>query len=397
MGGRVVLGVTGSIAAFKAAKLASDLVAGDFQVRVILTAGGEHFVTPLTFEAITGNPVVRDVWDEEPGGTRMGHLELARWADLIVVAPASASALARLAIGLADDMLSAVALAAVCPLLIAPAMESNMWAHPATQSNMDALVDRGAAVVGPEAGRLASGAVGPGRMTEPEGIRVAIEDALAVRRQLVGRTVLVTAGPTYEPIDPVRFIGNRSSGKMGYAVAREARDRGATVVLVAGPTSLPDPAGMEVIHVETHAHMRDEVLARVRRCDVAVMAAAVADFRPSERAREKLKRRGTISLELTPNSDIAAEAAEANPGAIHVGFALESEDLIDRARDKLTRKGQDLVVANAISPEHNPFGSDSNQVVLVTRDDVESLPPASKAKVARVLWDRVVDLLAEPK
>lgn len=268
-----------------------------------------------------------------------------------------------------------------------------MWHHPATQAHVKTLVDRGARFIGPVSGRLASGAMGEGRMAEPPEIQSAIERALSVARDLPGVTVLVTAGPTYEPIDPVRFLGNRSSGKMGYALAEEARDRGASVTLVSGPTALSEPPGMEVVHVETHRDMRDAVLVRAPQTDVLVMAAAVADFRPASRSEIKLKRDEGLSLDLLPNSDIAAEAASLNPSAVHVGFALESGDLIDRAREKMRRKGQDLVVANPISVSHNPFGADTNQVALITADDMRQLPESPKREIARAVMDEVVRLL----
>jgi phosphopantothenoylcysteine decarboxylase/phosphopantothenate--cysteine ligase len=395
--GKVVLAVTGSIAAFKAAALASDLVQAGFEVRVILSRGGERFVSRLTFEALTGSSVAQEVWEEEPGGTRMGHLELARWADILVVAPASAGALARLALGTADDMLSAVALATPAPLLLAPAMESNMWRHPATRTHVETLRERGAIFVGPESGRLASGSVGEGRMAEPGEVRHALERLLQTSRDLTGRRILVTAGPTQEPIDPVRFLGNRSSGKMGYALAEEARDRGAQVLLVSGPTALPPPPGVEIVAVETHREMRDAVLHHASDMDVVVMAAAVADFRPVAPSQGKIKRTEGLALDLLANSDIAAEASMANPSAVHVGFALESEDLVQHAREKMHRKGQDLVVANRIDDGHNPFGSDSNQVTLLTADGERALPVASKRAVARAVVDEVVRLLAEKR
>jgi len=387
---RIVLGVSGSIAAFKAAKLASDLVQASTQVRVVLTSGGARFVSALTFAALTGHDVAGDTWDEQPGRSRMGHLELARWADILVVAPASAHSIAGLALGLSDTLLGAVALSTTAPLLVAPAMETHMYRHAATQQHLHTLRERGATMVGPESGHLASGAEGAGRMSEPDVIRSAVLDALGQRQDLEGFTVLVTAGPTYEPIDPVRFIGNRSSGKMGYAIAKEAAKRSARVILVTGPTALSTPAGVDVIQIETTEQMRQAVLARVAGVDVVVMAAAVADFRPSTPSNEKLKRQEAISLQLSPTSDISAEVARLAPRAIHVGFALESADLLTRTRDKLNRKKIDLVVANEISAEHNPFGADTNRVAIVSHDGVEQLGEMSKREVAVKLWDVVL-------
>jgi len=388
--GRVLLAVTGSIAAFKAAALASEMVKRGLEIRVIMTPSATRFVAPLTFEALTGNAVSTEVWDDRPGASRMGHLDLARWADVLLVAPAGASALARLAVGLADDLLGAVALACTSPLVVAPAMETAMFAHAATQEHLRTLVSRGATIVGPESGRLASGSEGPGRMSEPPDILDATLSVLARGQELEGRRVLITAGPTYEAIDSVRFIGNRSSGRMGFAIAREAARRGATVDLVAGPTSAALPAGVNVTRVESSAEMRAAVLARVATADVVIMAAAVADFKPATVVDGKMRRREAVELELTPTTDIAASAVAAAPHALHVGFALESANLVESAREKLRRKGQDLVVGNLISAEHNPFGADENQVTIVSRDSVEELPLLPKEAVARHLIDEIV-------
>jgi phosphopantothenoylcysteine decarboxylase/phosphopantothenate--cysteine ligase len=390
-----LLAVTGSIAAYKAAHLASQLVQSGLAVRVILTHGASQFITALTFEGITGNPVARGLWDEAGPGSRMGHLDLASWADVLVVAPVSADAIARLAQGRTDDLLGASALAFRGPLLLAPAMETNMFSHPATMANLDLLVQRGATLIGPESGRLASGARGRGRMSDPEVIAQAVHEALRERVGLRGRKVLVTAGPTYEPIDPVRFIGNRSSGKMGYAVAAEAQRRGADVLLISGPTSLPTPAGVRRLEVETSDVMRKAVLAHAPQQDVIVMSAAVADYSPVTQSTEKLRRGEARQIEVVSTPDIAAEASRLAPRAIHIGFALESGSLVESARDKLRRKGQSLVVANGITTDHNPFGSDLNQVVFVTETGERAMPLTTKAEVARLLWDEVARLLDE--
>lgn len=384
---RILLGVSGSVAAFKAAALAGELVRRGHEVRVILTPGGARFVSSVTFRGMTGRPVATSLWED----AGIEHLDLAHWADLLAVAPASAGVIARLALGVPSDVLGATALAYQGPLLIAPAMESAMWRHPATQEHVATLRGRGALLVGPEIGRLASGTTGEGRMAEPETIADAIE--AAVRRDLAGRRVLVTAGPTYEAIDDVRFIGNRSSGKMGFAMAEEARNRGAQVTVVAGPTTATPPVGVELVRVESHVEMRHAVLERAGRQDVYVMAAAVADFRPGERAEGKITRGGALQIALEGTSDIAAEVAAAAPGAVHVGFALETGDLAARARDKMQRKGQQLVVANAITAEASPFGSDRNRVMLVSEAGVEQLPELSKREVARITWDRIIPLL----
>lgn len=391
--GNVLLGVTGSIAAYKAALLASELVQDGLTVRVILTRGGSKFVAALTFEGITGQAVPGDLWNTGTGESAMEHLKLASWADVLVVAPATADAIARLAGGRSDDLLGASALAFRGSLVIAPAMETNMFTHPATVVNLELLRRRGAVVVGPESGRLASGSIGSGRMSEPPDIARAVREALRTSESLAGRKVLVTAGPTYEPIDPVRFIGNRSSGKMGYAVATEAQRRGADVLLVSGPTSLARPVGMHLIDVETSDEMRRAVLKHAPDQAVIVMCAAVADYTPVAPSEGKLKRGETKQIEVTATSDIAAEAARLAPGAIHVGFALESGPLVAAAREKLRRKGQALVVANGIAADHNPFGSDTNQVVFVTETGERAFPPSAKGEVARRLWDEIESML----
>lgn len=363
-------------------------------MRVAMTSGATHFVAPLTFEGLTGQAVSRSVWDEIPGSSHIGHIGLARWAEIVVVAPASADTIARLAAGFSSDSLSAAILASTAPLLIAPAMETNMYRHPATQANIQTLAARGARVVGPGSGRLASGAEGEGRMVEPEEIVEAVDALLTVSKDLQGRRVLVTAGPTYEPIDPVRFLGNRSSGKMGFALAEAARDRGASVTLISGPVSLPAPREVSMRRVETTAQMQKAVLESAHLADVVIMAAAVADFRPTVVLEEKVKRQGALTLELEPTPDISAELPGVAPEAIRVGFALETGNLIQSARDKLRRKGNHLVVANLLSDEHNPFGSDTNRVCLVTDEGVTEVTEGSKRLVADAVLDQVVSLLA---
>lgn len=392
MGRNIVLGISGSIAAFKGAALASELVQTGHEVRCILTPGATRFITPLTLEGLTNRPTALEIWDEQPGSSRVGHLELARWANILVIAPASAGALARVALGLPVDLLGAVALASTAPLLVAPAMESAMYRHPATQAHLATLRSRGTTIVGPETGHLASGAAGEGRMSEPGIIAEAIEGVLSRGQDLSGLRVLITAGPTFESIDPVRYIGNRSSGKMGYAMAAEAQARGAQVTLVTGPTNLPTPF-VETVQVESTEEMRRAVLDRSRGMDIIVMTAAVADFRPVEVGPEKRKRSGVFTLELEPTPDIAAEASRLTPGALHVGFALETEDLLASARAKLTRKGQDLVVANTLSSDHNPFGSDTNHVYLVTSHGSRELPEMPKRQVAAAIWDEARALI----
>ncbi|MGI8967992.1 MAG: bifunctional phosphopantothenoylcysteine decarboxylase/phosphopantothenate--cysteine ligase CoaBC, partial [Chloroflexota bacterium] len=314
---RIVLALSGSIAAYKGAALASDLVKSGHEVRCIMTSGARQFLAPLTLEALTGHKVTDDLWLEQPDGG-IGHIELAKWASVLLVAPASASTLAHLAHGLADDALGAVALATEAPLVVAPAMESAMFAHLATQANLRLLLERGAHVVGPDSGRLASGAKGVGRMAEPSAILQTLARLLETRVDLRGSTVLVTAGPTYESIDWVRFLGNRSSGKMGYAVAEAALARGARVILITGPTALTPPRGVETIAVESADQMRGAVLDHVDAANVVIMAAAVADYRPAEVVDGKLRRSGELTLQLVPTPDIAADAAADAPHAVHV-------------------------------------------------------------------------------
>ncbi|MGI8826081.1 MAG: bifunctional phosphopantothenoylcysteine decarboxylase/phosphopantothenate--cysteine ligase CoaBC [Chloroflexota bacterium] len=390
----VVLGVTGSIAAFKAATLAGELVAHGFDVRAVLTETATRFVTPLTFEALTGNQAATGQWDEPGRGSRMIHIELGTWADVVAVVPATATTIARLSLGLADDLLGALILSTPAPLIVAPAMETGMWSHPATQEHVKTLRARGVRIVGPSEGRLASGTHGEGRMSEPAAILEAIRQTARRRSSLHGLRALVTAGPTHEPIDPVRYIGNRSSGKMGYALAQEALDRGAEVVLIAGPTALASPPGAEVVTIETTRDMQAAVLERAGASDIVIMAAAVADFSPACVLPSKLKRDAGFQLTMQPTKDIARAASEAAPDALHIGFALETEDLLNAARLKLRRKGQALVVANAVSDGHGPFGSDVNHVLLVHEGDVVELPEMSKVNVAAAVWDDIERLLA---
>lgn len=386
MSGHILLGVTGSIAAYKAAELTTDLIKRGYDVRVTLTPGATRFVAPLTFAGLTGQPAPVEVWEGDGESGPGGHLGLAQWADILVVAPASAGAIARLALGLVGDMLGACALAFTGPLVVAPAMESAMFAHPATRGHLETLRERGATIVGPDTGRLASGAWGIGRMAEVGAIAAAVT-SLGRERDLQGYSVLVTAGPTYEPIDSVRFIGNRSSGKMGYAIAGAAATRGARTTLISGPTALSPPPGARFVSVETAMEMRDAVLAATGEVDVVIMAAAVADFRPLEPIEGKLRRAHGIQLDLEPTTDIAAAAARAAPHAVHVGFALEPDDVVEAARRKLQAKGLDLVVGNAISPTHNPFGANVNTAVLVDQSGVETWPELPKERLAHVILD----------
>jgi phosphopantothenoylcysteine decarboxylase/phosphopantothenate--cysteine ligase len=363
-----------------------------------MTEAAQKFITPLTFQALTHRPVYTDMFDIPPG-ENIPHIALADAADLLLIAPATAHTLAKLANGLADDLLAAIALATPAPLLLAPAMETDMWRHPATQANLDKLRAWGATIVGPAEGRLASGALGLGRMVEPEEIVSAARVVLGRNGDLTGRRVVVTAGGTREAIDPVRFVSNHSSGKMGYAVAVAARDRGARVTLIT-TAALPDPFGMEVIHLDSAEQMLAAVLEAAREADVLIMAAAVADFRPGTVAEQKIKKKGEtegLALELVRNPDILAEVA-AQKAAGHgprlsVGFAAETEDLLANAQGKLARKKLDLIVANDVSASDAGFAVDTNRVTLVGADgSVEALPLLSKVEVAERILDVIRDV-----
>ncbi len=388
-GKRVVLGVTGGIAAYKAAELASQLVQAGAIVDVAMTPAAQEFIGPLTFQAITKRPVHTSPlagWL----GTDLGHISLGREADCMVVAPATANFLARLAHGLAEDIVSLTALSTTAPVVVAPAMDYEMFENQATQANLETLRRRGVRLVGPNYGWLASGAVGLGRMAEVDQILGAVRLALAERGPLAGRKVVVTAGGTREPIDPVRFIGNRSSGKMGYAIASAALDRGASVALISGPTCLKPPWGAKVVWVESAAQMLEAVSREVEDAHCLIMAAAVADFRAAEQSPSKVKReRGELTLRLTATPDILASVRR--PGLVRVGFAAETEELIANARKKLERKGLDLIVANDAPAS---IGADEAQVYFIDASGtVEELQPLPKDVIAERLMDRVTALL----
>ena len=393
-GKRILLGVSGSIAACKAADLASRLTKAGARVDAILTAAASRFVTPLTFQSLTGRPAPADLWSEE---AHILHVGLADGADLLVVAPATADILAKLAHGLADDLLTVTALAARCPLLVAPAMDAGMFEHPAVQANLATLRARGATVIGPADGRMASGLEGRGRMLEPEEILGHVRLAAGRNGPLAGRRVVVTAGGTQEPIDPVRVIANRSSGKQGFAVAQAALDRGAAVTLVAAPCALPTPVGASRIDVATAQEMADAVLESCAGADALVMAAAVADFRPARPAAKKLKKDlGPPAVELERTTDILAvvTAARARPACV-VGFAAETGDLLRNARRKLKEKRLSLIVANDVTQPGGGFGSDTNRFMLIDAAGTEELPLLSKAEVAGRILDRVQALLSQ--
>jgi phosphopantothenoylcysteine decarboxylase/phosphopantothenate--cysteine ligase len=388
----VLLGVTGGIAAFKSVLLARLLSGRGAEVDVVLTESATRFVGADTFAALTGRPAYTSLW-ERPG--EVLHVRLAHEAHLAVVAPATANAIARLAQGLADDLLTSVLLEATCPMVLAPAMHTGMWEHPATQTNVGILVDRGVRLIGPASGPLAHGDEGLGRMSEPEEILAACEGALAPR-DLAGRRILVTAGPTHEPIDPVRFIGNRSSGAMGAAIATEAVARGATVTLVLGPGATASPAvGLDIVPVETAEEMRSAVLARDDGVDAVVMAAAVADFRPKAVADGKLKKeQGPPDIVLEPTPDILRELSERAKARILVGFAAETSGVEAEGRRKLESKGLDLVVANLVGREGTGFGSPTNEAAILSADGRdEPMRSWTKRELAVAICDRLATLL----
>lgn len=392
-GKRILLGVSGSIAACKAADLASRLTKAGARVDAILTAAATRFVAPLTFQSLTGRPAHADLWSDE---AHVLHVGLAEGADLLVVAPATADVLAKLAHGLADDLLTVTALAARCPLLVAPAMDAGMFEHPAVQANLATLRARGATVIGPSDGRMASGLEGMGRMLEPEEILGHVRLVAGRGGPLAGRRIVVTAGGTEEPIDPVRVLANRSSGKQGFAVAQAALDRGAAVTLVSAPCTLTTPVGASRVNVATAQEMADAVLESCAGADALVMAAAVADFRPARPAAKKLKKdAGPPAVELEPTTDIlrVVTEARARPACV-VGFAAETGDLLANARKKLKEKRLSLIVANDVTQEGGGFGSDENRVTLIDAAGAEELPLLSKAEVAGRILDRVQELLS---
>lgn len=391
-GKHVILGVTGSIASYKAVNLLRALVREGAQVDVAMTRAAAKFVTPLTFEVLSGCPVAADLFEAHQ---EMKHLTLPERADVIVVAPATANFLAKAAVGLADDVLTTMLLAAACPVIIAPAMDGGMWTHPTVVEHVHTLRRRGVTVLDPEEGPLASGRLGQGRLAEESAILDAIQAVLLPRRDWSGHRVLVSAGPTQEPIDPVRYLSNRSSGKMGYALAEAAQARGASVVLVTGPTALPHPAGVEVVSVETAEEMSKALTMRLSWSTVVIMSAAVADFRPKHRAVNKLKKRDLTNpvLDLEPTGDILADLSVRRTGQLLVGFAAETGDLLRHARQKLNAKGVDLIVANDVTTPGAGFGSDHNAATLIDRDGaISELGLRSKRRLADDILDAALRL-----
>jgi len=390
------LGVAGGIAAYKAAEICSALVKEGASVHVVMTEHATRFVGPVTFQALTGNQVITGLWDE-PRRYEIAHVSLADKADLLLIAPATANILGKIASGVADDMLSTMVMATRAPVVLAPAMNCKMWENPIVGANVERLESLGYVFVGPEVGRLACGEEGIGRLAATEKIVQAVIECLARKRDLDGVSILVTAGPTQEPVDPVRFIANRSSGKMGYAIAGAAVERGAKVILVSGPTSLPEPPGVEAVGVQTAAEMLKAVLERLPDARVVIGAAAVADYTPKTPGKSKVKRSDAgLSLELSPTKDIMAEAGRRKEGRVLVGFAAETENLVGNAKAKLDSKNLDLIVANDVSKPGIGFGADVNEVTIIDRSGgVEQLPRMPKVRIAHHILDLVKKALGE--
>lgn len=394
---KVTVGVSGGIAAYKAAELVRALQQRGLDVHVVMTAGARQFVAPLTFAALTGHRVITGLWDSDGpvpnANSAIEHIAEAQSTEALVLAPATADILARLAHGFADDFLTTMALATPAPIIVAPAMNVQMWEHPATQANLATLRQRGVAVVAPESGYLACGMVGDGRLASVELIVDAVTQRLHRRHDLEAEAVLVTAGGTREALDPVRYLGNRSSGKMGYALAEAALSRGAKVTLISAPTALNAPAGCRFVPVVTADEMRNAVLDELPETSLVMMAAAVADYRPLHRAENKIKRTGPLTIDLEPTEDILAEVARSRkPGTLIVGFAAETENLLEHARGKLKNKGVDAIVLNDVARPKIGFDSDRNAVTFLTANAAHELPEMSKRALADCILDEVLAL-----
>jgi phosphopantothenoylcysteine decarboxylase/phosphopantothenate--cysteine ligase len=394
-GKHILLGVTGGIAAYKSADLVRRLRERGAEVQVVMTDAAREFVTPMTFQALSGRPVRTDLWDPAAEAS-MGHIELARWADLVLIAPATADFLARLAAGRADDLLATTCLATAAPIALAPAMNHQMWTNSATQDNVALLKQRGVHVFGPGAGDQACGEVGIGRMLEPTDLAMLVDSTLVHSGVLSGRRVLITAGPTREPIDPVRFISNRSSGKMGFAVAQAAREAGAEVVMICGPVSLPTPAGVRRVDVESAADMLDAVLALVHPEDIFISTAAVADYRPAEAATHKIKKNEeNLALQMARTTDIIGTLASGplRP-ALVVGFAAETDTVESNARSKMLRKNLDMIAANEVGHD-KAFDCADNELIVLWRNGRRLLPRNAKTLLARELIELIAQVFAE--
>jgi phosphopantothenoylcysteine decarboxylase/phosphopantothenate--cysteine ligase len=394
---KIALGVSGGIAAYKAAEIVRLLQDRGIRVQVVMTAAAQEFVRPLTFAALSGEKVITSMFgsgsgDEANVESAIEHIAIAQAIDALVVAPATADVLARFAQGIANDFLSTLYLATTAPVVVAPAMNVNMWNHEATQANLEILRKRGVRIVEPGSGYLACGMTGAGRLAENETIVAAVMEALGAAQDLAGETVLVTAGPTREKIDPVRYLTNRSSGRMGYAIAEAALRRGARVLLVSGPVAIAAPGAVELTQVETTEEMLTAVLKLLPEATVVIKTAAVADFRPKAAAGQKIKRKGEMTLELEPTADILAEVARRKTAQIVVGFAAETENVLENARKKLASKSLDAIVVNDVSREGIGFDSDRNAVTIISQSEVVEVPETSKWEVAHRVLDQVVKL-----
>jgi phosphopantothenoylcysteine decarboxylase/phosphopantothenate--cysteine ligase len=394
---KIALGVTGGIAAYKAAEVVRALQDRGIRVQVVMTRAAQEFVRPLTFAALSGEKVITSMFapgeEHAPNiDSAIEHIAVAQSIDALVVVPATADVLAHFAQGIASDFLTTLYLATTAPVVVAPAMNVNMWNHAATQSNLQSLRQRGVKIVEPDAGYLACGMTGPGRLAETETIVAAVMEALGASQDLSGETVLITAGPTREKIDPVRYLTNRSSGRMGYALAEAALRRGARIVLVSGPTSLTPPAAAEITRVETAEEMRDAVLRLLPQASIVIKTAAVSDYRPKAAAVQKIKGKGSMSLELEATPDILKELSLRKTSQIVVGFAAETENVLENARQKLVAKNLDAIVVNDVSREGVGFDSDRNAVTIITHDAVVEVPETSKMEVAQRVLDQVVRL-----
>ena len=390
---RIVVGVTGGIAAYKAAELISRLKKAGAQVRVVMTENATKFIPPLTLETLSGNRAYVDQFNRE---FEIEHIALAKWAELFVVAPATANFLGKMANGIADDLMSTTAMAVTCPVLLAPAMNTNMWKNPANQANLNTILGRGVMIVGPESGKLACGDDDIGRMSEPAAIVARIEEIMGREKDLEGRTVMVTAGPTVERIDPVRFITNRSTGKMGYAIAEAARDRGARVILVSGPVNLAPVPGVEMVKVTSSAELCENVLKNGPESDIVIQAAAPADFTPAHVADKKIKKQPGegMTIELKPTTDIAAELGRRkHEGQVLVAFAAETNDVLENARKKLIKKNADMIVANDVTRPGAGFGTDTNLITIITADDMQEMPLMTKRAAADAIIDAAKSFL----
>ena len=392
----VVMGVTGGIAAYKAVEVVSRLKKAGYTVHVIMTKSATEFVTPLTFREMSGNPVVTDMW-EEPKTWNVQHIALASSADLFLIVPATANMIGKIANGIADDMLSTTVMATTAPVLLAPAMNTNMYLNPITGQNLAKLAGLGYHIMEPDSGMLACGVEGPGRLPEPAVIVEKVAAILNSGRQLSGKRILVTAAGTREPIDPVRYIGNRSSGKMGYAIAREASRRGADVILISGPSDLAPPPGVSIKRVETALQMHDAVMAEFDGIDAVIKAAAVADYRPELAVEHKIKKAGeTLTVNLVKNPDILLELGKKKKHQLLVGFAAETQELLMHAREKLIKKNLDLVIANDVTLPGAGFNIDTNIVKLIDKNgQVEELPQLSKQQVAAIILDKICAMLTK--